>query len=227
MRIAVVSDVHGNLAALEAVLADLDEVGPDLVVHGGDLALSGPDPAAVVDRIRELGWPGVLGNTDAAVVDPETIPHGMRGFMGPTTEWTRELLGEERIAWLAALPMEWRHDDLALEHAVPGDYWDVVKPDDPDERLREVYGPLRSPLAVYGHIHVPHTRRLDGLTVANSGSLSLALDGDLRAKYLLVDGGQVEVRRVPYDVAAVAGRLREIDYPNAEPIISWLTTGDR
>lgn len=227
MRIAIVSDVHGNLTALEAVLADLAEVGPDLVVHGGDLALTGPDPAEVVDRIRELGWPGVMGNTDAAIADPETIETPMRGFMGPTSARSREMLGEERVAWLAALPMEWRHEDLALVHAVPGDYWDVVMPDDDEQRVREVYGPLRSKVAVYGHIHVPYVRDLGDLTVANSGSLSLALDGDLRAKYLVLEDGHVEHRRVPYDTEAVAMRLREIDYPNAEPIISWLTSGRR
>jgi predicted phosphodiesterase len=64
MRSAIVSDIHGNLPALEAVLADLEQVRPDLVLHGGDLALGGPHPVEVVDRVRELGWAGVLGNTD-------------------------------------------------------------------------------------------------------------------------------------------------------------------
>lgn len=227
MRIAIVADVHGNLTALEAVLADLQEVQPDLVAHGGDLALTGPDPVEVVDRIRELGWPGVMGNTDAAIVDAETIPPDMRGFMGATSARSREMLGEDRVAWLAALPMEWRQEDLALVHAVPGDYWKVVKPDDSDDRLREVYGPLGSAVAVYGHIHIPYVRQLGDLTVANSGSLSLAFDGDTRAKYLLVEDGRAEHRHVSYDVEAVAARLREIDYPNAEPIVSWLTTGRR
>jgi len=63
-RIAVVSDIHGSLAALDAVAEDIALQGPDLVVHGGDLVLNGPGPADVVDRIRELGWPGVMGNTD-------------------------------------------------------------------------------------------------------------------------------------------------------------------
>lgn len=227
MRIAVISDVHGNLTALDAVLADLEEVRPDLVVHGGDLALTGPDPVEVVDRVRELGWPGVMGNTDAAIADPETIEPPMRGFMGPTSARSREMLGEERVDWLAALPMEWRHGDLALVHAVPGDYWEVVKPDDSDERLRETYGPLGTRLAVYGHIHIPYVRTVGDLTVANSGSLSLAMDGDLLAKYLIIESGRITHRRVPYDVDAVAGRLRKIDYPNAEPIIAWLTTGKR
>ena len=64
MRVALVSDVHGNLTALEAVVADIGRRGVDMTVHGGDLALMGPRPAEVVDRVRELGWPGVVGNTD-------------------------------------------------------------------------------------------------------------------------------------------------------------------
>jgi len=64
MRIAVVSDIHGNLTALEAVLADLEQTSPDLALHGGDLADGGSSPIEVVDRIRDLGWQGVMGNTD-------------------------------------------------------------------------------------------------------------------------------------------------------------------
>src|SRR3954453_15545236 len=71
MRVALVSDVHGNLAALEAVIADLRRRDADLIVHGGDLALMGPRPAEVVDRIRELGWPGVVGNTDEVLWCPD------------------------------------------------------------------------------------------------------------------------------------------------------------
>ncbi|MGI8564344.1 MAG: metallophosphoesterase family protein [Candidatus Dormibacter sp.] len=75
MRLAIVSDIHGNLAALEAVIADLERQGPDLVVHGGDLALNGPRPVEVLDRVRALGWPGVVGNTDQALrALPPSLP---------------------------------------------------------------------------------------------------------------------------------------------------------
>ena len=67
MRVAIVSDVHGNLTALDAVVADVERRAPDVVLHGGDLALMGAQPAAVIDRVRELGWPGVVGNTDEAL----------------------------------------------------------------------------------------------------------------------------------------------------------------
>jgi putative phosphoesterase len=227
MRIAIVTDVHGNLTALDAVLADLAEVRPDLVVHGGDLALGGPRPAQVVDRIRELGWPGVLGNTDVALEGDRAIPGPARGFVAPPAARTRELLGPERVAWLTSLPLEWRGEGVALVHAVPGDCWAVVAHDAPDDVLRETYGPLGVPVAVYAHIHHAYVRTVDGLTVANSGSVSLSLDGDVRAAYLVFEDGRVEHRRVPYDVERVAADLVTMDYPNAEAYVGWLRTGLR
>src|SRR5580658_10141774 len=73
MRIAVVSDIHGNGTAFEAVLADLRHTSPDLILHGGDLPHGGASPVEIVDRIRDLGWPGVLGNTDEMLFDPASL----------------------------------------------------------------------------------------------------------------------------------------------------------
>ena len=73
MRIAVVSDIHGNRTAFEAVLTDLRQVSPDLIMHGGDLADAGSSPVEIVDRIRDLGWPGVMGNTDEMLARPESL----------------------------------------------------------------------------------------------------------------------------------------------------------
>jgi putative phosphoesterase len=225
VRIAIVSDVHGNLPALEAVLTDLDEVRPGVVVLGGDLALGGPHPVEVVDRIRELGWPSVLGNADAVLDDERTIPEQARGFVAQAAARTREMLGPERIAWLARQPMEWRDGGVAVVHAVPGDCWAVVTQDASDDSLRETYSPLGVEVAVYGHIHHAYVRRLDGLTVVNSGSVSLSLDGDVRATYVIIEDGHIEHRRVAYDVERVAADLVAIGYPNAEAYASWLLTG--
>src|SRR5262245_821295 len=73
MRIAIVSDIHGNLTAFEAVLEDLRSTAPDMVFHGGDLADGGSSPAEIVDRIRDLGWPGIVGNTDEMLFRPESL----------------------------------------------------------------------------------------------------------------------------------------------------------
>lgn len=224
-RIAFVSDMHGNLVALEAVLADLETTRPDQVVVGGDIALGGPRPVEVVDRLRALGWPAVKGNSDAAVAGDWPRPDMAGTFIGQAAARTAEMLGPERVEWLASLPLAWRDDAIAAVHAVPGDPWPVVMHDDPDERLRDVYSPLGVATAVYGHIHHPYVRRLPGLTVLNSGSVSLSLDRDIRASYVIVDGDQVEHRRIPYDVEAVAREMVDLDYPNHARYVEWLRTG--
>ena len=107
MRIAIVSDIHGNRTAFEAVLADLQQTSPDLVLHGGDLADGGSSPVEIIDCIRDLGWEGVLGNTDEMLFRPESLEEFARQSSAPPSLWTairemaaatRTKLGEERIA---------------------------------------------------------------------------------------------------------------------------------
>jgi putative phosphoesterase len=212
MKVAIVSDVHGNLVALEAVLADLERVRPDLVVHGGDLAFNGPHPAECVDRIRELGWPGVIGNMDQAL---ETHRHE------PRVGWAAERLGSDRNAWLQALPMEWRDgSDIALVHAVPGDLWRGIQPDTDDAELRAIYGPLGARIAVYCHVHRPYVRPIGDLMVANTGSVALPMDGITRASYLLIEDGRPEVRRVDHDVERSVADVLASDMPESELVAS-------
>jgi putative phosphoesterase len=226
MRLAIVSDVHGNLTALEAVVGDVEGASPDLVLHGGDLVLMGPRPAEVADLMRELGWPGVLGNTDEVLWRPE-IRSGLEQRMpklGPLLRLvfdeyapaTRELLGEERIAWLRELPEERREGELLLLHAGPGDLWRAPLPEATDEELLDAYGGLDAARVVYGHIHRPYVRELFGLTVANSGAVGMPFDGDWRASYLLIEDGVPEVRRVEYDLERELDVLARSDYPDAE-----------
>jgi hypothetical protein len=192
------------------------------------MALGGPEPAAVVDRIRELGWPSVLGNTDQVLGNDAAARERIRGgFMEAAAQRTRELLGEERVEWLIRQPLQWRDQELAVVHATPGDCWAVVAHDASDEQLRTTYGELGTGIVVYGHIHHPFIRELDALTVANSGSVSLALDGDVRAKYAVVEDGRVHHRQIVYDVEQVARAMLEMDYPSAEMYATWLRTGRR
>ena len=132
MRIAVVSDIHGNWTALEAVLADLRVTAPDVILHGGDLADNGSSPVEVVDCLRDLGWRGVLGNTDEMLIRPEALEAFAGQSKAPPVLWervreigaaTRTALGEERLAWIGRLPMEVKLRGLALVHAQPGDCW--------------------------------------------------------------------------------------------------------
>jgi putative phosphoesterase len=242
VRLAIVSDIHGNLTALEAVIADIDRRGVDRVVHGGDLALTGCQPVEVVDRVRELGWEGIVGNTDELLWRPEerTVQERkapkLAGLLRLLFEQYRpatlELLGDERVAWLRELPAERRERDVLLVHASPGDLWRAPVPGADESELRATYGRRDAPIAVYGHIHLPYARRLDGFTVANSGSVGSPFDGDPRASYLLIDGGDVQVIRVEYDVDREVELLRRSGYPDAARIAetrrlgSFVAVGD-
>lgn len=232
-RIAVVSDLHGNRTAFEAVLADLRERSPDLVLHGGDLADSGASPVEIVDRIRDLGWPGVLGNTDEMLCRPESLrvfaaqrPGLERMFemIEEMAAWTREALGPQRLAWLETLPRLQASGPMALVHGSPETPWRAPAADAGDAELESVYRALGRPVAVYAHIHRPFVRRLPDLVVANSGSVSLPYDGDRRAAYLLLDGTVAEVRRVEYDVDAEIRGLAGCGLPHAGWVANLLDT---
>jgi putative phosphoesterase len=235
MRVAIVSDVHGNLTAFDAVLADIERLAPDLVLHGGDLALMGAQPAEVIDRVRELGWPGVVGNTDEVLWraqeqarQEELAPKLgslLRLIFQEYAPATLELLGEERVAWLRQLPAEQRVEDLVLVHAAPGDLWRAPMPDADDDELTAVYEPLDAPTAVYGHIHRPYTRTLTKLTVANSGSVGMPWDGDPRACYLLIEDGRPHSVRVEYDVEREAALLVGSGYPDASRLVEMRRRG--
>jgi predicted phosphodiesterase len=233
MRIAVVSDIHGNLTAFEAVLADLRQTAPDVIFHGGDLAQGGASPAEIVDRVRDLGWQGVLGNVDEMLFSPGSLtefagrsPH-LKSLFAVIEEMataTCEALGEARLAWLSGLPRIQKHGPMALVHASPESTW--VSPQDTagDDELEAVYGPLGLPIAVYAHIHVPFIRRLPGMIVANTGSVSLSYDGDRRASYLLLDESGPEIRRVEYDVDKELKALSVCGLPHAEWIAQILNS---
>jgi putative phosphoesterase len=235
MRVAVISDIHGNLTALDAVIADLERRGVERVVHGGDLALAGCRGAEVIDRMRELGWPGIVGNTDELLWRPEEHERQagkapkLRGLLRVLFDEyapaTGAALGEERIAWLRRLPAEHREHGIALVHASPGDLWRAPMPDSEDAELVATYQQLGAGVVVYGHIHRAYVRRLGAFTIANSGSVGNPLDGDPRAGYVLMSDGAAEIIRVEYDIAREARLLQRSRYPDAERIIAMRRSG--
>src|SRR5437899_7288426 len=162
MRIAIVSDIHGNRTAFEAVLADLRQTSPDLILHGGDLADGGASPVEIVDRIRDLGWQGVVGNTDEMLFMPESLDSfasrspnlkALFAAIGEMAAAAREALGEERLAWMRGLPRTQIHGSMGLVHASPESPWRAPSLDATDAELESTYGPLGTPVAVYAHIH--------------------------------------------------------------------------
>jgi predicted phosphodiesterase len=241
MRIAIVSDIHGNLTAFEAILGDLRQTAPDLILHGGDLADGGARPAEIVDRIRALGWRGVVGNTDEMLFDPGSLAKfasqsakTLQPVFAAVEEMaaaTREALGEERIAWLRGLPRTQIHGPMALVHASPESPWRAPSPEAADAELEQVYGPLGQPVAVYAHIHRAYIRKVagvrsaSGMMVANTGSVSLSYDGDRRSAYLLLDDLEPVIRRVEYDVGKELKALSECGLPHADWIARTIETG--
>ena len=225
MRIAIVSDIHGNRTAFEAVLADLRQTSPDLILHDGDLADGGASPVEIVDRIRDLGWQGVIGNTDEMLAIPESLEEFANQSSAPPSLWvairemaaaTREALGEERLTWLRALPRAQIHTPMALVHASPESRWRAPAPEASDAELESVYSPLGQPIAVYAHIHRSNIRSVSGMIVANTGSVSLSYDGDRRAAYLLLDESEPTIRRVQYDVDRELKALAACGLPHAD-----------
>lgn len=232
MRIAIVSDIHGNRTAFESVLADLRLTAPDLILHGGDLADCGSSPVDVIDQIRDLGWQGVLGNTDEMLTTPETLeqfaeqqsPHLQPLFtaLREMAAAAREALGEGRLAWLRALPRSYVQTPVGLVHASPESTWRAPAPDASDTKLESVYRPLGMPIAVHAHIHRAYVRRLTSITIANTGSVSLPYDGDRRAAYLLLDETIAVIRRVEYDVDREVRALAGSALPHADWVIRML-----
>jgi predicted phosphodiesterase len=223
-RIAVLSDVHGNLLALEAVRAALKKERPDGVMICGDLVLNGPDPAGVVDAIRELESDGALvvaGNTDIAVADFDyaaafpSLMDGVPESIRSAAEWAHAELGEARVDWLRRLPSErrLRVGELLLlaTHASPGSQtegFDLAL--DPNVTIERA---ARTDARVIccGHTHLPEVRDLGWKLIVNGGSAGYVFDGDPTASWALVevDGDQVsgEIRRTEFDALAVSNAL--------------------
>lgn len=228
MRIAIISDVHGNFTALDAVQADLRQQQPDLVFHGGDIPYGGGNPCEVIDCIAQEGWTGILGNTDEMLWNTEARPALeasapqlkplFRVLFDECAPATRAMIGETRLSRLRQLPVQLRHEDLVLLHASPGNLWWAPMATADDVELESTYKGLNASIVVYCHIHRPFIRKVGGMTVCNSGSVGLPYDGDPRASYLLIDNGCPSIRRVEYDVEKEAGRLLASDYPYRE----WL-----
>jgi putative phosphoesterase len=210
VRIAALYDIHGNLPALDAVLRDLEEAEPDLVVVGGD-AVPGPLPREVVSRLTALGdrVRPIRGNGER-----ETLAAG-----DDESRWVRERLTETQRTALAGWPATWtvRLGDRTVLfcHATPGDDTTILTPLSPDPRLRRLVAPAGADVVVCGHTHVQFEHRVDAITILNAGSVGMPYEDGPGAYWLLLDDGGREFRRTPYDVAAALESMEGLGYPGA------------
>jgi len=176
----------------------------------------------------------VRGNTDEMLWLPDKVASTLAA---PYLQRVREMLenytipttlasiGAERLAWLKRLPTRWSAGGVTVVHAGPDDPWRSPLANASDDDLLTAYGSLDSRIVVYGHIHEPFVRQLPDLTVANSGSVGLPYDGDPRSAYLIVDGDEIEIRRVAYDVEQEISRVFEAEDPYADWQAHMLRTG--
>jgi putative phosphoesterase len=241
MRIAVFSDVHGNLSALQAALDHVEQQAVDLMFFAGDLCTMGPRPAECLRLVRERRIPSIRGNADEWLLSRGESPEKLRRAL----VWSATQLTEDERDWLGRLPFALRvsptaraADDLLIVHANPYNINDILYPPEgdqltrfdevrqSDDQLRELLGSIEAAMLVFGHLHIPNIRPLDSLTLVNVASVSMPGDEDGRAKYAVLAwdgrGWQATHYRVEYDVDAEAEAFRANQPPGWEEAVAQL-----
>ncbi len=243
-RVIVLSDVHGNAIALEAVRKAIGKEKPDFVAVAGDLALNGPDPAGAIDLLREMEAAGaaiVSGNTDIAVADFDYaaatgMSDGVPDAFRAAAEWAHDELGDDRIAWLRRLPAErrLRADDgtmILVCHASPGSQTAGFDRElDPNVVIERASG-TDARIIACGHTHIPEVRDLGWKLIVNDGSAGYVFDGDPTASWARIDldDGEIttEIRRTEFDVLAVANAISARGLPGDVYRAATVRTGKR
>jgi putative phosphoesterase len=226
MRVAVLADVHGNLAALEAVLAEVEAEGFDLVVSGGDV-VAGPQPKACLDRLRALGdrvrW--VMGNADREVVE---------AFDGALPDDPGDVVS--RMAHFAAARLDRADRDLLASfaptvsvagalicHGTPASDTAIVTPRTAPDLLAEAVRGVREPVVVGGHVHLQFLQRSGATAWVNAGSVGAPYEGAPGAFWLALGREAPDLRRTLYDVAAAERAVRATGYPDADDVVAAMT----
>jgi len=222
VRIAALYDVHGNLPALEAVLAEVAREGVDRVVVGGDV-VPGPMPDGCLDalRSRSANVDFLRGNGDRETLvfraggTSASVPESVHRLL----HWNAARLTDDHAAWIASWRETVRHGVTGLGevlfcHATPRDDDEIFTAVTPDESLRPVFEPTGAGIVVCGHTHMQFDRCVGDVRIVNAGSVGMSFEGT--GAYWLLLGPDVELRRTEYDLAAAAARIRATDYPQAE-----------
>jgi putative phosphoesterase len=242
VRIAVLSDIHGNLPALTAVRKAIDAARPDYVAICGDLVFNGPDPAGTLALVKELERAGAFitcGNTDLAVADGDYaaafpwFPDGPPESYRVAAEWARDQIGDDGVDYLRRLPSERRlrvGDDLVLFcHASPGSLTDGLGADlDAVVTMERVSGTDARVIAC-GHTHIPEVREVGWRTIVNDGSAGYVFDGDPTASWALIEiedaAVKAEIHRTSYDVMEAANAMSARGLPGDVYRAATIRTG--
>ena len=227
MRVAALYDIHGNLPALEAVLADVERTGVDKIIIGGDI-FPGPMAREVLQHLRQLSTPVsfIRGNGDRALVD---VAHG-RESMGlppsliPLFKWHAAQLDasdlQEVSQWPLATALSLPMGDVLFCHATPRDDNEMFNVSTPAERIAPAFAGVGEQLVVCGHTHRQFDRTIGTNRVVNAGSVGMPFGGT-EAEWLLL-GDAVELRRTAYDRSAAATRVLATDYPRKDEFIQMV-----
>lgn len=227
MKLAVFSDIHGNVHGLEAVLKDIEARGADVVWCGGDLVGYGANPGEVVEAIRRRGIPTVMGNYDDGVgyfrvacgcdyPDEAAMERGLR-----SVAWTKAHTTDDHKAFLRNLPYrlerEFDGHRVVLVHASPARLNEYLYEDVPDEVFRAHLAATGADVLVFGHTHVPFHKVLEGRHLVNCGSAGKPKHGNPNATYALLTltpgHVAVDIIEVPYDFEAAARAIEATDLP--------------
>ncbi|MBV9228973.1 MAG: metallophosphoesterase family protein [Chloroflexi bacterium] len=225
MKIAALYDIHGNLPALKAVLEELKEVKPDLIVIGGDI-VSGPMPGKTLERLSQLGdlVRTIRGNADREVVAAfDGLPFGPRMSEAgrEVQRWIAQQLEQSQRDFLAQLPEQiMLHvdgpGDVLFCHATPRSDEEIFTPITPQERLNAIFANVEQQIVVCGHTHMQFERRAGGVRIINAGSVGMPYAESPGAYWLLLGPEGSEFRKTEYDVEAAAQAVRESGYPQAQ-----------
>jgi putative phosphoesterase len=234
MKIAFISDIHGNAVALEAVIEHIKKQQIEKVYVLGDICYRGPNPKRSLDLVRSLQTEVIKGNADEWVirgVEPGEVPDKALELMNKERDWTVSQLDQSDMEYLDSLPKEINFSahgvSFSLFHATPDNLFDVILPNTDDEILQtKLMSAAEADIYVYAHIHKPYIRYLKGKAIMNIGSVGLPFDGLAKASYGIVeiteDGITTSIERVRFDIEQVTMQYKALGYPNADMMIQVL-----
>jgi predicted phosphodiesterase len=232
MRIGLIADIHGNLVALDTVLAELARTDIDELICLGDIAALGPQPREVIARLRALQCPVVMGNTDAWLLDPASA-QGSSAPVLATTRWCAAQLSAADLAYVGAFPPILAYTlpdgtELLCFHGSPRSFDDAITATTPADTLDQMLNGAGAAIMVGGHTHIQMMRRHRGIPIINTGSVGLPGIGAVTpynrdvhwAEYVVLDVGgdhvAITLHRTPLDVAAMVRVAPASGMPEAD-----------